>query len=83
MGKEDIKYVTHHTQEINCKQKENELTNHNSTAFGVNSKVLPRDDSSAATLPVRFLVDFLKHILGRIVLQDDNTARVGTNNDVI
>lgn len=58
-------------------------TDHNSSAFWVDSQELSWNDAPAATLPKGFLVDLLKDVFGWMVFQDDNTATVTSNNNVI
>lgn len=59
------------------------LTDHHSSAFGVDRQELSRHDAPAAALPEGFLVDLLKHVFGRVVLQDDDATAVAPNDDVI
>lgn len=59
------------------------LTNHHSSAFRVDRQELSRDDAPTAALPEGFLVDLLKHVFGRVVLQDDDAAAVAPDDDVI
>lgn len=59
------------------------LTDHHSSAFGVDGQELSRDDAPAAALPKRLLVDLLKHVLGRAVLQDDDATAVAPDDDVV
>ena len=83
MGKEDLNNVTHHFHSIKDCKTQWKLTDHDSTPFGIDSKVLARNDSAAAALSVRLLMNLFKDILGGIVLQNDNTARIRANNDVV
>lgn len=59
------------------------LTYHNSSAFWVNGKELSWDDAPAAALSKGFLVDLLKHVFGWVILQDNDTTAVTSNNNVI
>lgn len=58
-------------------------TNHDSSAFGVDSQELSGDNAPAAALPKRFLVDLLEHVFGRVIFQDDNATTVTSYYDVI
>ena len=58
-------------------------TNHDGTAFGVNSQILARNDAAATTLAKCLLVDFLKLVLGWNVLQNYNPTRVRPNHHII
>lgn len=59
------------------------FTYHNSSALWVHSEELPWYDTSAATLAKRLLVYLFKHVLGGMVLQDHNTARVTPHHHII
>lgn len=58
-------------------------TDHHSSSFWVDGQELSGNDAPAAALPKCFLVNFLKLIFGRMVLQDDYAAAVASHNDVI
>ncbi len=59
------------------------FTYHKSSALWVHSEELPWHDTSAAALAERLLVYLFKHVLGRMVLQNHNSARVTSDHNIV
>lgn len=60
-----------------------QFTYHDCSPFGVDGEILSWYNASASAFAKRFLMDFFKNIFGRDVLENDDTTRVGTDDDVI
>lgn len=58
-------------------------SDHDSTALGVYRNVLAGDDAAAARLAEGLLVDLVEGILLLVVLEDDDAAGVGANDDIV
>lgn len=50
------------------------FTYHDCSALGVDGEELSRDDATTSTLAKGLLMDLLEHVLGGVVLQDDDAA---------
>lgn len=58
------------------------FTHHDCPALGVDGKELSRDDATTATLAIGLLMDLLKRVIGGVVLQDHDEARVTAHHNV-
>ena len=59
------------------------LTDHDGASLGVDGQVLSRHQSPAAALAERLHVDPVKQVLTRVVLEDDDTARVRAHDHIV
>ena len=56
---------------------------HDGATLGIDGQVLARHDSTTSGLAEGLHVHALEQVLGRIVLEDDDPAGVGTDDDVV
>ena len=59
------------------------LTDHNGSAFWVNSQILSWNDPATPALSERLLMNLLERVLGRNVFQNYNFTRVGPDYQVV